>query len=121
MMAKVLFFKIEFRIEDFYYGDGVVRFHNNEFEGYIALDYICGIHANSSLYITLLERIIETPENCRTNFVAQLEDFELPNSFVLYNDEENLEAIINFKEKVQISNEKFEARLDEVKVFLHKN
>ena len=118
MMANDLFFKIEFRIKNFYYGDGVVRFHNNEFEGYIALDYICGIHVNSSLYVTLLERIIETPENCRTNFVAQLENFELPNSFLIYNDEENFEALINFKEKVYISNENFEARLNETKCFL---
>ena len=117
-MVKEMFYKIEFVIDNYYWGDGVIELRDNEFEGYIASDYISGVYQDGALALTLIEYDYFEDAAYISNFYGVVSDFELPGTFYVVcsgdDDFDDAYAKLEFCQKVSISKKYFENTLNDI-------
>lgn len=97
---KKMYFEVELRIEDYYFGDGIIVVENDIFEGYIALDYITGSYQEGMLSLEVLNFEPMFPDKYM-EYQTDLTEFELPNDFYLSSEDEGEWVYFKIKNKVK--------------------
>lgn len=118
-MGKI-YYKIKLRIakivqmtengtlgEMLYYSDGCIILENNQFEGFVTRDYICGEYDKKDLFVEMLYShqiinsipVVEAEAVKYISFSADLDKFYLPDDYTLeVCENEDLVAEISFIE-----------------------
>lgn len=97
---KKMYFEVELRIEDYYFGDVIIVVENDIFEGYIALDYITGSYQEGMLSLEVLNFEPMFPDKYM-EYQTDLTEFELPNDFYLSSEDEGEWVYFKIKNKVK--------------------
>ena len=111
---KEMYFEFEFKIEDFYWGNGFLKLRNDEFEGYIAYDFISGIYQNGTFTVNLLEYDFLEQIPYLSSFFGIVSNFELPDIFYL-TSEENIYAKLEVTKVADVNIISFEKELNKIK------
>lgn len=131
MAKRKVYYKVEVRIYETHIGreelrifnDGYIIFEDDEFQGYLALDYIMGIFDKDESML-LIE--IEDFENYEEEFTFsnEADEIELPGKYILYsevpNDNKN-SCVLEFIsiEKNPLKQKEIEKTLQEIK-YIHR-